>query len=225
MLSGLQHAQCCPECGKPICESSADLRVSPLWERSGDVGWLKRFVITTLQLLFAPTRFYRSLATRDSRRHSAIFAIIHIGIASVYLGVAAWIHLDWTRMGSQRNIGAQVPWRMAIALGGLCFIFLEVTTVIAARLTTWEAHYRGIRLPLNVVRRGLDYHAAHYLPVALLAAATVLGFRIFLLRNPAFGATWWLNYLYVICAEVIICALYLFRTYWIAMRNMMYASR
>ena len=175
--------------------------------------------------MLRPTRFYRSLATRDSRRHSAIFALIHIAIASVFLGLAAWMHLDWTRLGSLRSIGAQLPWRLAIALAAFCFIFLEVTTVVAAKLTTWEAAYRGIRLPLNVVRRGLDYHAAHYLPVASLAVATVLAFRLFLLRYPTLGATWWLNYLYILCGEVIICSIYLFRTYWIAMRNMMYASR
>ena len=33
------------------------------------------------------------------------------------------------------------------------------------------------------------------------------------------------TYLYVICAEVILAAVYLFKTYWIGMRNMMYANR
>ena len=32
-------------------------------------------------------------------------------------------------------------------------------------------------------------------------------------------------YLYVLGAEVIVAAAYLFHTYWIAMRNMMYANR
>jgi hypothetical protein len=122
-------------------------------------------------------------------------------------------------------IGGAIPWWTAIVLAFACFMFLDLTTLLAARLTTWEAAYRGIRLPLNVVRRGMDYHAAHYLPVALLAATTVLAFRVFLLRNPMIGAGWWLNYLYIICGEVIVCAGYLFSTYWTAMRNMMYASK
>ena len=33
------------------------------------------------------------------------------------------------------------------------------------------------------------------------------------------------KYLYVLCGEVIVAAFYLFETYWIAMRNMMYANR
>ena len=32
------------------------------------------------------------------------------------------------------------------------------------------------------------------------------------------------TYLYVLSAEVVIAAIYLFKTYWIAMRNMMYAN-
>ena len=32
------------------------------------------------------------------------------------------------------------------------------------------------------------------------------------------------TYLYALCGEVVVGALYLFRTYWIGMRNMMYAN-
>ena len=92
------------------------------------------------------------------------------------------------------------------------------------RLTAWEANYRGIRLPLPVVTRGMYYHAAHYLPVALCAAATVLSFAV-LLYNRLIDYQMLTPYLYVICAEVIIAAAYLFKTYWIGMRNMMYANR
>jgi hypothetical protein len=31
-------------------------------------------------------------------------------------------------------------------------------------------------------------------------------------------------YLYTLCAEVVLAAVYLFKTYWTAMRNMMYAN-
>src|SRR5207248_8232837 len=112
-----------------------------------------------------------------------------------------------------------------LVLALFTYAFMFITTRIAARLTAWEATYRGLRLPLPVVLRGLDYHAAHYLPVALMTAATVVGYRVLLLRDPARGGLWAPIYLYVLCGEVIVAAVYLFKTYWIGMKNMMYASR
>ena len=67
----------------------------------------------------------------------------------------------------------------------------------------------GIGCPVNVVLRGLDYHAAHYLPVATIAAATVIGYRIALGHSPLL-VIWGTTYLYTLCVEVVIAALYLF---------------
>jgi hypothetical protein len=97
-------------------------------------------------------------------------------------------------------------------------------TKLAGWLTHWEASYRGIRLPKPVVERGMYYHAVHYLPVALIAAGTVLTYRALVDREWV-GPTSTTTYLYVLCAEVVLAAIYLFRTYWIGMRNMMYANR
>jgi hypothetical protein len=74
-----------------------------------------------------------------------------------------------------------------------------------------------------VVLRGLDYHAAHYLPVAIVGAATVLGYHFLLYRHwvTLLSET---TYLYVLCGEVVASAVYLFLTYWIGMKNMMYAN-
>jgi hypothetical protein len=78
-------------------------------------------------------------------------------------------------------------------------------------------------LPFPVVLRGLDYHAAHYLPVAIIGAATVIGYHVALKHNWVSGYTGPL-YLYTLCGEVLVAAAYLFWTYWIGMRNMMYAN-
>ena len=56
---------------------------------------------------------------------------------------------------------------------------------------------------------------------ALVAFVTVVGYRLTLAHTPGTAT----RYLYVLCAEVIVGAAYLFHTYWIAMRNMMYANR
>ena len=94
----------------------------------------------------------------------------------------------------------------------------------AVRLTAWEANYRGIRLPIHVVRRGMYYHARHYLPVGIArddrgrirdrAAVQPRGraddhdlpVHALRRRHHRRGCN-------------------LFHTYWIGMRNMMYANR
>jgi len=88
-----------------------------------------------------------------------------------------------------------------------------------------EASYRGYRLPLPIVLRGMYYHSAHLLPVGLVAAGTVLGYRWALAHALLDGGATARPYLFVLCIEVVLGAVYLFETYWIAMRNMMYANR
>ena len=226
VLTGLPAGARCPECGKPTTESAVELRSPPPWERPESGGGLPAFITTTAEVLFRPTRFYRSLATRGTRARSARFAQVYLMMTSVLFGLCAWVHLDWfTSLRPGAPIGAGIPWPAWIALTLGAYLMLFVITRLASRLTTLEATYRGIRLPLTVVRRGLDYHAAHYLPVAVLAAATVITYRVILMRRPALGAAWGDVYLYTLCGEVVLGAAYLFKTYWIGMRNMMYASR
>lgn len=225
VLNGLPPGGNCPECGQPMHKSSADLRHPPIWEQPKAGSALRRFLVTTAQVIFQPTRFYRSFATRGSRAESARFAHIHWLIAAVLLGAAGWLHADWfLDLGVSTRIGGYVHWYAALPLTFIVFLFLAGITRLAARLTTFEATMRGIRLPLDVVRRGLDYHAAHYLPVALFTFGTILTYRIALGYSAAL-MNWGTTYLYTLCVEVVLAAAYLFKTYWIGMRNMMYASR
>lgn len=217
----------CPECGNPVTQSSPTLRAPPAWERAEGQPWgaqMTAFATTTAAVLFRPARFYRTLATRgDATRRPLRFAEIQWATTSVLLGWAAFLHATWFVMGYT----VRSPLKIAsgvLALAAATGMFLFLTTKLAAWLTHWEASYRGIRLPRSVVERGMYYHAAHYVPVALAAAATVTVFRALLDRGPA-GALSTTTYLYVLCAEVVLAALYLFRTYWTGMRNMMYANR
>ncbi|HEV2688714.1 MAG TPA: hypothetical protein VGV35_09175 [Bryobacteraceae bacterium] len=226
-LNGLPPGSCCPECGKPSAESSPTLRGASTWEQAGPIfSIFTRFFRTTFLVIFAPARFYRTLATRQTRRRSRQFAGAHWVTVSLLFGLAAYFHFRWYRQMGNLPVWADnldLPIPAILALTGLSYVFLLLTTRVAAMLTSWEAGYRGLRLPLPVVLRGLDYHAAHYLPVALIGAGTVVGYNI-LLSRQTFTSAYDPLYLYVLCGEVLICAVYLFWTYWIAMRNMMYAN-
>jgi len=223
-LNGLSEDGRCPECGTPVLDSTSPARRRPAqWDEPARMG-IVAFLSTTIQVIFRPTRFFRALATRQPLRQPLIFAWIHWSITSLLLGIVAWGHVDlhwqmslWTSLrASPRLI---VPFSLA------ALIVIAGTTELAARLTSWEAAYRGLRLPLNVVRRGLYYHAAHYLPVALLALLIVFGYRFIVAAgwlDPYLSAQ---RYLYTLAAAVILAAGYLFKTYWIGMRNMMFANR
>ena len=223
VLNGLPADSRCPECGKPAEESSPALRQPPAWEtaRSGFAAFLQ----TTAALWFGPTRFFRTLTPGPVNARSRLFSQIHTAAASLLLGAAAWAHFDWyvTLGGSQQF---QVFKRLPL-LFGTCvatYLFLVLVAQLASWLTNWEGTYRGLRLPLPVVRRALHYHAANYLPVGLIACATVLGYQLALARDWVSGTSG-ATYLYVLSGEVVVSAFYLFSTYWTAMRNLMYANR
>ena len=215
-LNGLDEQSKCPECGMPIAASLGQERQPPIWEWPDGRGVWKALIVTTIPVLLRPTAFFKSITARGNVRRASVFGHIHWLIASILFGVAGMFHLLIT------NPNWRLP--MAIFIGGigilaiLSYLSLWGTTLLAVRLTAWEAAYRGYRLPRPVVMRAMYYHAAHYLPVALLALATVL------VDFTCFDALTVVKYLYVLCAEIILAAAYLFKTYWIGMRNMMYAN-
>jgi hypothetical protein len=215
----------CPECGKPIAESLGSTRVLPEWERPHRRP-IAAFFATSTRAAYSPTKFYRTLATRRDTTAARSFARIHWAIASLMFALAATGHLDWYNHFYATWYRGQWVTRIAfvVLLVGT-YAALAGVTGLAARLTNWEGTYRGYRLPLPVVLRGMYYHAVHYFPVALLALLTVLGYRALLDRHVLNAIGTGTTSLYVLCGEVILGAVYLFETYWIGMRNMMYANR
>ena len=97
------------------------------------------------------------------------------------------MHTVWFLDAGGYNVRLQRYALPFALLAAATYVALAATTALAARLTHWEASYRGLRLPLDVA--------------------------------------WYTRYLYILSAEVILGALYLFKTYWIGMRNMMFANR
>jgi hypothetical protein len=223
VLRGLGMESNCPECGTAITQSDPELRRPSAWETATrPSSALGRFMTTTAQVLFRPAQFFRHLAVRHTNERARRFAIYHWCLAALLIGVGAHLHWQWYE---GLNPGRQ-PW-FTIGPGTLVIgtlAMLGFTTHIAARLTAWEAAYRGLRLPLPVVLRGMYFHSAHYLPVAMITLATIGGYQLAIHWNilDAYSAT---TYLYILCGEVVLAAAYLFKTYWIGMRNMMYANR
>jgi hypothetical protein len=223
---GLPTTGQCPECGAAIAQSTtSDGRKLPAWEDiTADQGGICRFFSTTAAVLFKPARFYRTLATRHDNLAALRFARIHWALSAIFLAGALSIHVRWYErylLGPPLLGG---PWFVLAAAAPLTWLFLWVTTRLAARLTAWEAAYRGIRLPLPVVLRSLYFHAAHYQPVALIAFLTVAG-NWLLIRWKLMSEATAQRYLIVLCIEVLLAAAYLFKTYWTGMKRVMYANR
>jgi hypothetical protein len=226
-LDGLPLTSNCPECGKPIAESASDgQRQPPAWESPGGGSSVARFWKSTGAIIFRTSHFFRTSTARGPLREPWRFALLHWGIAAILFGTAAAIHWWWY---ANYIYFGEYP-RLIYVIAGmavLTFLALWMLTRLAASLTTWEARYRGYRLPRTVVLRGLYYHAAHYLPVALVALATTLA-NAWLWRRHVFNLArfnYANAYLWCLSVEVVGLAMYLFWTYWAAMRNMMYANR
>ncbi len=228
-LNGLPNDSRCPECGKLIIESTdADGR-SPLpFDSTGNLPTAARqFLTTTAAVIFRPTRFFRSLPTRINSPRARIFALIHAWSCSLLFAMTAYRHMNLYGVSAYGIPGLAIRSTnplIIIPITILTFAALHLGTILAAKLTAWEARLRGLRLPYPAIRRAMHFHSAHYLPVAGVSLLTVEGFWILLGRQLA-SPQHDLYYLYVLCIEVLVSAAYLFWTYWIAMRNIMYANR
>ena len=222
-LNGLPETGNCPECGRGIEPSLGAGRGLTRWEIRPS---RKAFVETTLAILFAPRLFYQTLATRVNTPESLLFARWHRALASLLFWTAAALHLFGLVETSSGVFDRFRPLVAVFCFAGplVTYVLLTGVTRLAGWLSSLEARYWGMRLPHPIVRRGLQFHAACYLPVGLLAVCITWGYRALLGAGVVSyaSATY---YLYTLCAAVIVSALYLFRMYWIAMKGMMYANR
>src|SRR5438309_5263271 len=165
-LDGLPLHSRCPECGKPIAESAGEGSRRPVEWEAGDDGAIGRFARSTAAITFRPSHFFRTSTARGPLGPPRRFAMIHWAVASLLFGAAGAMHWWWYAHFIYFDTYPRLVPVIGL-LGALTFVSLWGLTNLAAALTTWEARYRGYRLPKNVVLRGLYYHAAHYTPVAV----------------------------------------------------------
>src|SRR5579872_6145084 len=159
MLNGLPPSGNCPECGTTIDLSVSDrFRQPALWESIGDPRpkWL-RFLLTTSEIIFKPKHFFRHITSRGEVDAPYRFAQIHWAISSLLLGLAAWTHWETEQALQVLRYSPWLDVLLLIALPLVAYIALAGTIHLAARLTAWEAAYRGYRLPHGVVTRALYY--------------------------------------------------------------------
>jgi hypothetical protein len=195
-----------------------------LWETH------RRFWATTRQVIFQTTQFYRTLKTRvEPQQHRAayLFALRHWFLAGLLLAIASGLHYSLTQIptqaaGAEQRLLLHLLWILLVT-GVAAFATMGVTH-LAAWLTAWEARWRGLRLPQAVVLRGMCYHSAQLLPVAATLLLIVAVNRILWTVGFA-GYESLIAYLVILSAAAVLGAIYLFWTYWIGMRNMLFANQ
>ena len=232
-LNGLPDDGNCPECGEPVSLSTtASPRVASAWEASPSAS---SFAGTSARVVFGPTEFFRTLRTRvdaEADRRSKQFSRLHLAIAALLAGLAVQQHgaavsASWGQ-GVLADFGRLPGVVIWLIVGLISFFAFIGVKALAARLTAWEANYRGLRLPKTVVRRGMDYHAASLPVVIALVLAVVLVFRACLvagwIEEPATYLQAIYAYLGTLAGVCVAGAVYLFWTYWIGMKNMLYAN-
>ena len=234
-LNGLPPDARCPECGTPVVKSSPATRGPSAWARRspGLYGSAAAVGRITAAVVLRPTRFFRSLSTRSATASATGFSRWQLWLLSILFLLAAAFHVAvvfpsvwfWWFVGTARNpIGAGVATLGLIPLSRVVVgTSIWLVTRAAAKLSEIEGTYRGLRLPYPAVLAVLNYHTAAYTPVAVLAVSTTAGYWL-LLRVGVLGYETLVTYLYVLSAEVVLSAGYLFNTYWRAMRATMYAN-
>jgi hypothetical protein len=217
-LNGLPDAGNCPECGKPVAESTnRSPRHPPAWETTS-----RQRASTIFASLFSPRRFFSTLELHADTARSRRFAILCLGVATLMNTKTILYHYANTTL-----LTISPPWLppvwFAPVLPVLVGLFWYVNLELVAYLSAAEGRYWGLRLPRGIVRRVLHYWTVHAAAASIVISFVPLAYLLMLVANPRAGL-YFAEYLYVLSGAVVVAAMYLFRTYWIAMKSIMYGN-
>lgn len=223
LLNGLPPEGHCPECGRPVAESTvASPRRPTAWEAGRDRP-VARFQFTALSVLRGPKVFFRTMTAHGDTARSAAFGRLALLPALVFNTKTVVMHyaimhlLDgWPSRRVLPIVLVVTPILVTLAWAGLY--------AAVVRLTTLESGFWGMRLPRDVVRRALHYDAVHVSAAALLSWAITLAYLCLIIADDA-SRRYQLTYLYTLCGAVVVSAVYLFSVYATSMRSLMYANR
>lgn len=217
----------CPECGEPVSTSldPAARKPAPI-----EVVWTPAsFWRTTASVLFRKRKFFRETKARSGDATTVgRFGNVHRMLAAALFGIAAAIHLAFT--ADNRLWLRTWDWTAVtlIAVAAVVFSFvaygmLRLVTWLAVRMTAVESKFWGMRLSPEMLRRAMNFHAANYLPVGVLAVLVTGGYRL-ALETDLLNAQWGVAYLVTLCVAVVAGAMWLFESFVIAMRRIRLAN-
>ena len=224
-LNGLPDTGNCPECGKPVAESTIDSpRRPPAWEAGRDRS-AARFQFTAIGVLRNLRAFFRNMTAHGNVARSAAFGRIAIAPAVLLNAKTVIMHLaimqitdPFTHLPGLILVPAALGVPLLI---GLAWYGLYRAVV---RLTTVESRYWKMRLPGDVVRRALHYDAVYASVLSVPSWAISLVYLCLILANDRL-VVYQVAYLYALSASVIVAGVGLFYVYATSMRSLMYANR
>jgi hypothetical protein len=217
-LGGLPEAGNCPECGRPIADSTTrSPRRPPAWEtKARNRGG------TFFRALLSPRRFFSTLNLHGDTSRSRWFAAIFLGVATLMNAKTIIYHYANTTL-----LTISPPWLpplwLAPALPVLIGLFWYLNLELVAYLSAAEGKYWGLRLPRTIVRRALHYWTVHAAVVSIVVSFVPLAYLLMLVSTERAGLHF-AAYLYTLSGAVVLGAFYLFWTYWIAMKSIMYGN-
>jgi predicted RNA-binding Zn-ribbon protein involved in translation (DUF1610 family) len=217
----------CPECGEPLSTSldPTARKLAPI-----EIAWSPAsFWKTTGSVLFRKRKFFRETKARSG--DLAVvgrFGSVHRILAAVLFGIAAAIHLAFTADNRLWVDQWETRYIVYVALAGFVFAaiaygLLRFITWLAVRATAVESKFWGMRLSPEMLKRAMNFHAANYLPVGVLAVLVTGGYRIAIETN-LLSPLWGVAYLVTLCVAVVAAALWLFESFVIAMRRIRLAN-
>ena len=220
-LNGLPTTGNCPECGTPVARSTTESpRRPPAWE-TGHGTPASRFNRTASFVARHPGLFGQRVSITSDTTRSQKFALYTL-LLTAYLN-AKTVVVHFTLIGALSLTQPLMLLTTAVIAAVASFGFWRTTLQLVAWLTSLEGGFWGHRMPRPRVLRLLHYLSVHLVIVSALPLLATTAAAIAFAFNKDIGL-FAVQYLYGLCAVMVIAAVYLFKMYWSTMKAVLYAN-